>query len=197
MKIESTAPVEELPAIPARGWDDGYDWMAKVRRPWAPVPSWGRDGWDMGDWPLVIVLTCCSYVEEEDRRPIRNPLCVHCRRHVREAPPIPGLGAALWLTEEDGPNCPATNGTHRPTMRVHVYGVATYCEGDIERYAFERHEDRIAALDAIAQFYWRLSGEFEEDGFVPIGPLEAKWFGPFSFERAQKEEPLVVVEERQ
>ena len=38
---------------------DGYTWMHEVaehRPEWRPIPGWGRDGWDLGDWPYVIVL---------------------------------------------------------------------------------------------------------------------------------------------
>jgi hypothetical protein len=36
--------------------DDGYDRMdfARANR-WEPISSWGRDGWDLGSWPLVVV----------------------------------------------------------------------------------------------------------------------------------------------
>ncbi len=36
--------------------DDGYDRMEAARgRGWSAVPSWGRDGWDLGAWPLVVI----------------------------------------------------------------------------------------------------------------------------------------------
>jgi hypothetical protein len=36
--------------------DDGYDVMERARvYRWLPVPSWGRDGWDLGAWPLVVM----------------------------------------------------------------------------------------------------------------------------------------------
>jgi hypothetical protein len=36
--------------------DDGYDRMDAARpRGWDAIPSWGRDGWDLGSWPLVVV----------------------------------------------------------------------------------------------------------------------------------------------
>ncbi len=42
-----------------RGGDssgDGYDWMEKLDGTgWRPIAGWGRDGWDLGDWPLVII----------------------------------------------------------------------------------------------------------------------------------------------
>lgn len=37
--------------------DDGYAFMAEgAKRGWKPVASWGRDGWDLGDWPIVVYL---------------------------------------------------------------------------------------------------------------------------------------------
>lgn len=36
--------------------DDGYDRLsASLRAGWRALPSWGRDGWDLGSWPLVVV----------------------------------------------------------------------------------------------------------------------------------------------
>jgi hypothetical protein len=37
--------------------DDGYEFMQKSREQagWYDVGSWGRDGWNLGVWPLVIV----------------------------------------------------------------------------------------------------------------------------------------------
>lgn len=37
--------------------DDGYEFMgAGVRIGWTPMSGWGLDGWDLGDWPYVVVL---------------------------------------------------------------------------------------------------------------------------------------------
>lgn len=37
--------------------DDGYDRIALARlHGWHAIPSWGRDGWDLGSWPLVVVF---------------------------------------------------------------------------------------------------------------------------------------------
>lgn len=36
--------------------DDGYsDMEAEEGRGWRSVAGWGRDGWDLGNWPYVIV----------------------------------------------------------------------------------------------------------------------------------------------
>jgi hypothetical protein len=36
--------------------DDGYDIMEPARALcWAAIPSWGRDGWDLGSWPYVVI----------------------------------------------------------------------------------------------------------------------------------------------
>lgn len=41
--------------------DDGYsDMEAEQRRGWHPVPGWGRDGWDLGNWPYVVIYTRTS-----------------------------------------------------------------------------------------------------------------------------------------
>ena len=37
--------------------EDGYGRMdyRMTAEKWSPLPSWGRDGWDLGSWPLVTV----------------------------------------------------------------------------------------------------------------------------------------------
>jgi hypothetical protein len=36
--------------------DEGYERTSYARSTgWQPVSSWGRDGWDLGNWPYVIV----------------------------------------------------------------------------------------------------------------------------------------------
>lgn len=40
-------------------YGDGYDVMAQAERPlqgWRVVSSWGRDGYDLGSWPYVMVF---------------------------------------------------------------------------------------------------------------------------------------------
>jgi hypothetical protein len=38
--------------------DDGYsDMEAEEGRGWHALASWGRDGWDLGTWPYVMIYT--------------------------------------------------------------------------------------------------------------------------------------------
>lgn len=69
---------EELASheIPAEGiWEagrlyDGYDRQTVVaKRGWHAISAWGRDGWDLGSWPLVTV-----YCREDEEGP--NPFLV-------------------------------------------------------------------------------------------------------------------------
>lgn len=46
----------ELPALPdGHAHGDGYGWMGALGNGWGEVASWGRDGWDLGSWPYVVV----------------------------------------------------------------------------------------------------------------------------------------------
>jgi hypothetical protein len=41
--------------------DDGYgDMEAEEERGWRAMASWGRDGWNLGDWPYVVLCTRTS-----------------------------------------------------------------------------------------------------------------------------------------
>lgn len=43
---------------------EGYDWMdAAARTRWITLSSWGKDGWDAGQWPYVI-LTVAKGTDE-------------------------------------------------------------------------------------------------------------------------------------
>jgi hypothetical protein len=95
---ERLAPLSDLGDIPRppQGYDlgDGYDWMAEALPPgWHAEPIWGRDGWDLGTWPLVIVAlyidddqknyAVATYVEGDvdvKRYKSRGALCVAVNR---------------------------------------------------------------------------------------------------------------------
>ena len=51
--------------LPSRSADSGYDWMERLPQGWHVESSWGRDGWDLGAWPLVAVAL---FVDETDGR---------------------------------------------------------------------------------------------------------------------------------
>lgn len=37
--------------------DDGYDRIeAASPQRWYAIPGWGRDGWELGSWPLVVIF---------------------------------------------------------------------------------------------------------------------------------------------
>jgi hypothetical protein len=36
---------------------DGYEFMTAARQEgWRTLPSWGNDGWDLGEWPYVVLM---------------------------------------------------------------------------------------------------------------------------------------------
>lgn len=38
--------------------DDGYgDMEVAGKQGWRAIAGWGRDGWDLGDWPYVVIYT--------------------------------------------------------------------------------------------------------------------------------------------
>lgn len=64
---ERLAPLPDLGDIPRppqwHGVGDGYDWMTEgLPHGWHAEPIWGRDGWNLGVWPLVIVAL---YADDE------------------------------------------------------------------------------------------------------------------------------------
>lgn len=66
---ELLAPLPDLGDIPrppaGRSFDTGYDWMNALPEGWHAEPSWGRDGWDLGAWPLIVVAL---YADDERGR---------------------------------------------------------------------------------------------------------------------------------
>ena len=42
-----------------RAAGDGLEWATALsaHTPLSAVASWGRDGWDLGSWPLVVIAT--------------------------------------------------------------------------------------------------------------------------------------------
>jgi hypothetical protein len=95
--------IEGLPVLVDYHMNDGYDWMDVIaEHGWAVIPGWGCDGWDLGQWPCVMVAG------------------------VRTADSIGNL-----------------------------FGMATYCEGDV-RTTFYRTKARFwDAVTEQAFFHWK------------------------------------------
>lgn len=41
--------------LPGGMASSGFDWIDRLSHGWHVEPVWGRDGWDLGSWPLVAV----------------------------------------------------------------------------------------------------------------------------------------------
>ena len=81
---------------------DGYDWKEEIETEgWAVIPNWGIDGWDLGQWPYVMV-------------------------------------AGTRTADENGP----------------LWGMATYCEGDVATTWYRDQKAHWAAVTAEAHFSW-------------------------------------------
>lgn len=105
--------------------DDGYsDLEAEERRGWTAMANWGRDGWDLGTWPYVILYT----------RDIAT--CTSCGANLTD-----GSGDG---TNGHWPDCTSTAGR---------FGLLQICEGDRTAWAFASVEDRNAALDYLFLYY--------------------------------------------
>lgn len=178
-----------LPPVPPNEYDGGYEWAERLNNGdagatpggWVVVPVWGRHGWDLGEWPYVMVATCAVVIDVEEPRPLKRPeQCIHCRQLLT----LPG---PVWVAEHGGAECPATLAEHAPARQSRVYGVCTYVEGDIEVRAYAGHEERIRELDNIAAFYWRLKERESMEHVAPVGPLPVEYSGPFSWERSERE----------
>lgn len=48
--------VDQLPVLGDYHLNDGYDWMSDIEEHgWGAVGLWGHDGYDLGQWPYVII----------------------------------------------------------------------------------------------------------------------------------------------
>ncbi|MHA6969451.1 hypothetical protein ACX5K5_17355 (plasmid) [Glutamicibacter bergerei] len=58
--IETTADTGRrvnAPSLPESVWDHGYEYMDLAsQHGWGAIGSWGKDGWDLGDWPYMIIF---------------------------------------------------------------------------------------------------------------------------------------------
>ena len=58
MGVEITVDGMHVPKIPVPFIDshNGTEWISKATEfGWCVTPSWGQMGWDLGNWPLMVV----------------------------------------------------------------------------------------------------------------------------------------------
>ncbi|MGC0239535.1 hypothetical protein [Arthrobacter sp. SD76] len=95
--------IHDVPALVDYHMNGGYDWMELIEEHgWAVLSSWGCDGWDLGQWPYVMVAV------------------------TRTADSIGNL-----------------------------FGVATYCEGDVTCYWFRTKARQWTEISEQAFLYWK------------------------------------------
>ena len=102
-QAELTTRLPELP-----GWTgEGYEWMQQLAHGWYSVSAWGEQGWDLGDWPLVIVAHYDSpdlygqavYVEGD------LEITAYPSREERDRA-ASSTAVKLWRWNERGPSLP-------------------------------------------------------------------------------------------
>jgi hypothetical protein len=136
MAVDAPELVRFLPEVPLRGYGDGYDWMDELGGTrWRVLPNWGRDGWDMGAWPYVIVGTCAVVVPKDERPPGQTraygvlvyvegdrEVTAHATAQDRQVR-LDEIAAFYWaLSQSDGPDFydpPGTPWEVRKLGRVH------------------------------------------------------------------------------
>ncbi|WP_235509734.1 hypothetical protein [Arthrobacter sp. Soil761] len=48
--------ITDAPVLRDYHANGGYDWMDLIaEHGWTVIPSWGSEGWDLGNWPYVMV----------------------------------------------------------------------------------------------------------------------------------------------
>jgi hypothetical protein len=82
--------------------DDGYDRIELARlHAWHAIPSWGRDGWDLGSWPLVVIFHRRIDAGYELAYNVEGDITVY-RYPTRELLDAATDGLAFWHWKHDG-----------------------------------------------------------------------------------------------
>ncbi len=96
--------VDGVPVLTDAHSDGGYEWMDSIEEEgWWVCGAWGTDGWDLGEWPYVMV-------------------------------------AVTKTADETGP----------------LFGMATYCEGDVKTMFYRTQAAHWAAITAEAFNTWKM-----------------------------------------
>ncbi|MGH2902804.1 MAG: hypothetical protein ACRDK7_04365 [Solirubrobacteraceae bacterium] len=81
---------------------DGYERIDTVRaRGWTAIPSWGLEGWDLGDWPLVVIFHRHSTDGFELAYDVEGDVTVY-RYPTRELRDAATDRLAFWHWKHDG-----------------------------------------------------------------------------------------------
>lgn len=169
--------------------DDGYsDMEVAATEGWRAIAGWGRDGWDLGDWPYVVISV-------RTHRWCEVPLC---GRTLTPSEML-SIDSDYDFVEHDGH-------TIRSTRR---YQMRQTCEGDTTEYSFATTDDRDAAIDYLFVWYgiskgheeWTAAGLYQAWGpdgkllysareRLDAGTLEVpeRFRGPYSAARPTTEE---------
>jgi hypothetical protein len=103
--MEQTPHGQEQPLIPdlppsedERGYSlGGYEWMDRLPDGWYAHASWGRDGWDLGNWPYSIVVLYDDPHAHAFAHGVYTEGDIEVTRHTSEAELHAAVNAvALW-----------------------------------------------------------------------------------------------------
>lgn len=139
--------------------DDGYDDMDVAESEgWKAVSGWGRDGWDLGDWPYVVVSTRDVPAVVETWETTRPGGRGTGTRHV--IPRADLRGALDWALAV---------GTRWEIVAHGGYEMRQTVEGDTTVYRFKTPEDRDAAIDYLFVWYG-IGKEYDDWAVEGLGP---------------------------
>lgn len=86
---------------------DGFDYMEFAQgEGWTPIAGWGLSGYDLGDWPLVMVLTKRDAAQNRWGMRIRTEGDLDTRWYASRAELVAGIdewAAWWWRFQGDAP----------------------------------------------------------------------------------------------
>lgn len=110
----------------ARFAGDGYDRAEVVERAgWHPLASWGRKGWDLGDWPYVMVYTRRKGEDYQVAVNVEGDTDVETFETLAERNArIDSIAAFYWKANGNGPTpAEVEAGDHIGPMRPETWAV--------------------------------------------------------------------------
>ena len=89
---------------------DGYDWMSALSGGWVALALWGRDGYDLGQWPYQVLAVCPPHHVADSRSfaiATYTEGDVEVSAYLREealADAISRYAHGVWLLAGNGPD---------------------------------------------------------------------------------------------